>query len=1034
MNGNFKIPAEIKAILDASLRRVRRILLFRGACATLAAFVASLLAIMAVDAMVTIYASWIRWALWAVGVAGTCVVAYVSLVKPLGRRYTSAEMASLIERNHPELEERLSTVVELAESGELDSSSRLMDEITRHAVSDAGSVSPKKEFTGRTVKPRLVAAAASLFILGALFAAFPKATLRLATRALMPAAEVDNIYASSLKVSPGDQVILAGSPLTVDLAVDGGFPSRAFVRTRRDGRGETVERMVRVTEEGATGPVFYSFSYPRVTESFSYRISCGSALTRSYRVEAVPEPTYSGRTVEIVHPEYTGRAPERYTNTASVVGIAGSKVTVTAKPSRPGISGEARLPGDRTVPASVSDGMLAFSFVLSNDVQGGWSTVVWDGNGFSNQVESATITVAKDTPPDVSLVVPEKLDLKLPRNGILPIEFAAKDDFGVSRAVLEMCVGAGAWEDEGEIEVSRSAPFTWGGSRVVQFLSLASSEKFGDSAVVRYRVRVEDNLPPELGGPGVSRTPEIVVQLAAKDAKSLARQSLAAQSEAAKKDLKDISEHLRRAKRRFDSAAGNYCHADNNEWHRNESAKNSNDAKAESRNAEGLLAEFIEGLADSRLETGVEMFRPVLDGHVSPVRQGAEDVFLLARHEEKRKSCLELSKDTDAAIKVFEDAQRRFAILAKAAEDLQHMEELAEREKTLAEMAEKGEIGADELAKEERKLADELKEELRDDIAKDLVKQMEKAKALEDRGKELEKRQDEIAKKTADAAKGKDEEAMKAAAEEEAGLAKDIADLAKQAEALAREIEKKAGAPEMDQNKTSEPVEKASDMANAAADDAKSAAGKIKNGDADGAKDDMEKVKDALGQARDQLADAQKKMDAKNQELAEVAKGMNEMLQSVKAAAEAAKKAAEAQKQGEQQKGGEMRDAAQKAADAASKMKVKANEQAQKLNLPIERFEGEDQEGAEADGPQSDMANAGKETKPKGKSDKGRRAARKKARSSEFADEGEDQDWFKMKSETATGTESDTLDDVPSEYRRLVRDYFDALNKGGKKK
>ena len=83
MRSISNIPPEIKAILDASVGRVRRILFLRGTCATLAVFVASVLAIMAVDAMVTIYAAWIRWALWAAGVAGTCAVGYFALVKPL---------------------------------------------------------------------------------------------------------------------------------------------------------------------------------------------------------------------------------------------------------------------------------------------------------------------------------------------------------------------------------------------------------------------------------------------------------------------------------------------------------------------------------------------------------------------------------------------------------------------------------------------------------------------------------------------------------------------------------------------------------------------------------------------------------------------------------------------------------------------------------------------------------------------------------------------------------------------------------------
>ena len=49
------IPPQIAAKLNESVARVRRILLVRGTCATLAVFVASVLAIMAIDAMVTIY-------------------------------------------------------------------------------------------------------------------------------------------------------------------------------------------------------------------------------------------------------------------------------------------------------------------------------------------------------------------------------------------------------------------------------------------------------------------------------------------------------------------------------------------------------------------------------------------------------------------------------------------------------------------------------------------------------------------------------------------------------------------------------------------------------------------------------------------------------------------------------------------------------------------------------------------------------------------------------------------------------------------
>jgi hypothetical protein len=327
----------------------------------------------------------------------------------------------------------------------------------------------------------MIAAALALTVLGALFAFFPDATLRLATRALMPAAEVDNIYASSLKVTPGDQVVLEGSSLTVNLAVEGGFPSRAFVRTRPDGKREAVERMHRITEEGAQGPVFYQFNYPQVTKSFSYRMSCGSALTRGYRVEVVPEPTYTRRKIEIIHPEYTGRESSQYTNSAVIVGIAGSKVKISAVPARAGIEGEVRLPGGRTVPSvPAQDGTIEFSFDLDKSIEGAWSANVWDVHGFSNQVDAATITVVKDTPPEVKLVSPEETEVKLAKTGMLPLEYVIKDDFGLSRTVLEMCVGAGAWEESETFTPDKNGDVTWVGSDIVHLLT----KEIGNAGVV----------------------------------------------------------------------------------------------------------------------------------------------------------------------------------------------------------------------------------------------------------------------------------------------------------------------------------------------------------------------------------------------------------------------------------------------------------------------------------------------------------------------------------------------------------------------
>ena len=1142
------IPPEIARKLDQSVGRVRRILFVRGVAMTVAVAVASLLAIMAIDAMVMIFSPWIRWGLWAVAVAGTCAVAWFALLKPMRRRFTASEIALLIERNHPELEERLSTVVELAQEGDTEQSKRLIEALTVDAIRDAGKVSPQKEFTSRTIKPRLLAAVAALIVLFGLFAAFPTATKRLATRALVPSAEVDNIYASSLKVTPGDQTILAGSSFTVNLAVDGGFPSKAYVRTRQDGKGEAVERMSKTSEEGAKVTT-YQFNYPSVSKSFTYRMNCGSGLTRGYRVNVVSEPSFSDRVIEIEHPEYTGRPADRYTNTAAVVGLAGSTVRVSVKPSRADLTGEALLPGDRRVAGEVGeDGRMTFEFDLREGGDGSWGVSLWDANGFSNRMETAAVTVAKDVPPAVTLIEPQQAEFNLPKAGELPIAFEIKEDFGISRVVLEMCLGAGEWKEMEDLLTTKTGGVTWTGDKIVRFAAL----EFGNAGTVRFRVKAEDTLPEDDGGPGAGMSSEIMVTFVSHNT-SLARQSLSEQIKESKKATEDVLQCLKKARRNVNDSGEGF--ASDNQWRRNGAKQQLEAGRSDTVNGEKLLAEFIEGLLESRLQTGAELFRPVLDKFLTPTRQEIEDIFLLARDEEKSEAAKKGAKSIDEVIAEFEKAKKVFDKLTKTAENLQKLEEYAEREKALAEMAEKGEIDYKELADQQENLEKRFEEDFREELNKKLAWQKDQAENLKKKGDALAKKQAEIREKSEAAKKGTDEQ-KKAVADEEKQLARDIGNLMNETARLAEEIEKLTGPVEADPLKTAEPVRDAKESAREAHEDAQKAADKMNEGDFNGAKDDMKSVEEALAQAQSQLTDAQSKIDAANEAFAAESQEYRDMQSSLHEAAETARTAAEeqaamesqqsssqwdgeksdigelpqsdqqhqgewdgekmeggemqqsdqqhqgewdgkkteggemqqsdqqhkgewdgkkmptdqqAQQQGQQQngekqQGGEQQQgqqqpqtaaqqAAQKAAqDAANKMQGKAEQQAQQNGLPLDQFQqqgqqqqgpqqqGKQQQGKQQQGQQSNSKSGPKDPNakhdPQSKNDKHGEEAKSRDQPKgvqggmDLTDDGEE--WFKMKSESSAGAEADPMDDVPEEYRGLVKDYFNALNKGGK--
>ena len=789
-----KIPPEIAAKLKESVRRVRLILLLRGLAVVVTVALASLLVSMAIDAMVTIFSGWIRWGLWAAAVAATGVAAWFALVKPLCRRFTPAEIAALIERNHPELEERLSTVVELAAEDGTYSSSALLDALRTDAVRDAGKVSPRREFTSRTLKPRVIAAGAFAAVLAILFFAFPSATRRLATRALVPVAEVDNIYASSLTVTPGDAVLLAGSPFTVSLAVEGGFPSKAYMRTRYEGEGETVERMLKTSPDGVERSL-YEFAYPSVSRSFVYRVNCGNALTRGYQVTVVPEPAYSDRVIELAHPAYTGRPADVYTNTADIVGLAGSSVRVTVKPSRADLKGVAVLPNGARADGEWEDGRMVFSFGLSEGGDGPWGIALSDGYGFSNRFETATVSVVKDTPPEITITDPTAAELRLPLTGELPLVYEIKEDFGVAEVQLEMKAGNGPWTDVETLETERTDSVIWRGQKIFRF----AGRKLDNAGWVVFRIKAADSCPASAGGPGVARSREIKVTLVQSNT-SLDRESIKEQIRAVEKAQQNIVRNLQDAQRQADQARHSLksaAESKSNAWQEESANKALNYARSKVLNAREEMKNLVEALKESKLADAEKVFQPVLEQQEKALAK-IEDTFLPEKTAERVPLAAEAAKEVAESLEEMQQAVKEFAHLADAAERVQKLEDYAAREEALAKMAKEGDITYDELAKQEQRQLDRFNEDFRKELNGNLDSQQREAERLQKRCEELSARQaeharkaDELSAQKLDALKrsGELEQAQKDARKELEQLAKTVQEAQKKADHLAAKAE-----------------------------------------------------------------------------------------------------------------------------------------------------------------------------------------------------------------------------------------------------
>jgi len=454
------VPRQIARTLARLIRRNRAVILFRGLGATAATAVAALLIVMAIDASVTLFAAWPRWALTLSALSATVAAAVLYLFRPLARSFTLTAVARVIEDRHPELQERLSSAVELLTSQdgpEIRGSDALIAMLAAEATLDARSVRPRKEVTFRPALPFLAAAVAVIGLLSGLYTLWPRRTMHLLKRALAPGANLPNVQAHDLRLTPDHDVTIAeGDRLVVALEVANPKVTRATLRKVTPDGEETAEPMVPLGA-GRGGWKKFTLTCAPATGDFRFRAHAGDALTQYIHVTVVPRPAIARIDLLYEFPAYTRRGPQTVPNfqdvddgRGKISAVAGTTVTVTASCNTP-LSGAEVLINDEPIdPGAVSmepDGRTFKARILLKPKLAGICTLrpLWAlklAETRSPAVEAQDgeqydIEALRDERPGADLRV-RKIDgkLKLKPTDSLPFGYTFTDDQGLTRTEI----------------------------------------------------------------------------------------------------------------------------------------------------------------------------------------------------------------------------------------------------------------------------------------------------------------------------------------------------------------------------------------------------------------------------------------------------------------------------------------------------------------------------------------------------------------------------------------------------------------------
>lgn len=760
-----QLPEPILNKLRAMIGRVRRLLFVRGFFATLATGLVCVLAIMGIDATVTLFSSAARWALSLAGLGITLAVAWGFLIRPLSRKITLTHIARILEIRHPELQERISTAVELMQSDDPDSirgSEELISAVVDSAVVDVGKVDPKMEFKGGRAARFVTVSMAAAALIALLFAIFPRQTGVLLARAVAPFLNIGNAWADTLVVEPGHLRVAKGSPVTVKMSVDHHRLRRAEIRRRAPDGTESVERMS-LLPDAANGRRAFAITFPEVNESFEYRIRAGSAVSEYFTIEAVPRPAVEALTLRYEFPSYTKREPvEAVSETGEIAELANTVVTVTARLNKPVTEASLHVNGDEP-PAEprIEGSTLSWRFPLRPDMQGSWSLRLADADGFKNLPENFPITAIPDRVPRVTIASPVARELRLKPSELLPIRYDIAEDYGF--AAVDLLVTPEGSNTRMEIQQpvpeSDGQAGVWHGTAP---LPLSGINLKPNENRLTVQLRARDNLPAEYAGPNEGLSDKITIILD-RNAPSLARQTLDAQK-------KEIKEAIQEAKKELERSGGEAREAERRLAREDsvsqDTLRDLDDFREKTANASEILRDTAEKIAESVFRQQGEQLEQVAKEEVARAREAADMIPVTDQKDERVAEAKKAQQEVAQAVKDLQEIEKS---LDQANSDLNMIAEL------------------NDLANEQRELAQKAAQEAARQREQQQQQQAARAMSPEEARKlaEFQRQQAQVQKELGDMLKNNPEALREILVQQQAQAAQ----LAEQAETLAGEQE-----------------------------------------------------------------------------------------------------------------------------------------------------------------------------------------------------------------------------------------------------
>jgi len=521
------LPTAIEQKLRAVRRRQFVLLTTRGLAIGFGALLMGMIIAMTIDWSFVIFSPAARLALTLVTIAIAAGVTALALLNPLRNASTFKQIARLIDASVPSLQQRWTTVTNLASTHQATATARsesMLEQVTSEAVAMHRLVRPQLVAPFAIVQRSLIALTVCVLFMIGWLGIHPQQTSVLWKRFWSP---TENITATQLVCETEQQFIPRGE--TVQLAVrSAGLPRSAAELILHYPSGLQERHAVSPSPDDQ-----HRFMHTvRADNSFRFRMRAGDGQTQWHELQVIDYPEIGEVLLEVIAPDYVHRPPvTKDFLPRRIKVILGTELRLAIKPKQPvkRMTLTVSQP-DFDSPTEADTSLLIVAPELHELVAGvdGWyrfertldrdlviEPTMWSDHGLQNETKMACrIETIVDSAPVARVTRPTE-EMAVANDEVIDIEFEAHDDHGIATAELVVYDDSQIGED-GRPKVIAIQQIPLGNQRLKKHIIGATKldlKQLGltKESRISYAIRVTDNRDsePMLASPDLKANPDL---------------------------------------------------------------------------------------------------------------------------------------------------------------------------------------------------------------------------------------------------------------------------------------------------------------------------------------------------------------------------------------------------------------------------------------------------------------------------------------------------------------------------------------------